>query len=285
MENYFYKNADGSEFYFADLKTVADKLSPTDWSIFEIIVSNGISEEKEAKETCISVMIAEDQKCLSSDAVWRCIQRLWMMGLFEIEKINTGYRIFDILKLTLVGEKLYMAAFRKEPPEQEHKTIASSHASYHHGYMIKDLKRILERTGNFVHIATERRENVFKLPDGKMCIPDVVAYFDETQAVAYEVECGNHHQSDIEDKCNKLTQLTHKLIFIGQNRKTVSGVLKRQISNWIWLYGREKLLRGGYKVYLASISDFAKGKWDYIFDMTSDEPICCFKKTKGGDNV
>ena len=96
----------------------------------------------------------------------------------------------------------------------------------------------------------------------------------------YEVECGNHHQPDMDAKCDKMARLTKHLIFVGQNRKIVCGVLKRQLESWIERRGRMNLLQKGIRVYLTTMYDLDVNKWTYIYDMTSDEPISCIRENK-----
>lgn len=49
------------------LDEIAGKFSETNWRVFEIIVSKGISEEKDAKRIVVDTMIEEDRECVSED--------------------------------------------------------------------------------------------------------------------------------------------------------------------------------------------------------------------------
>ncbi len=69
-----------------------------------------------------------------------------------------------------------------------------------------------------------------------------------------------------------MVSLIKHLIFVGQNRKIVCGVLKRQLESWIEHRGRINLHQKGIKVYLTTMSDLEANKWTYIYDMTTDEP-------------
>ena len=70
------------------------------------------------------------------------------------------------------------------------------------------------------------------------------------------------------------------VIIVGQNRDLVTKKLKVQVDNWIKAKGRNVLAMSGVKVYLCSLTDFAKGQVTYYYDMMSDEPVCRFKKPK-----
>ena len=193
-------------------------------------------------------------------------------------KINTGYRNFNLLNLTEIGALAYINKFKQKPAIQEHVLIHSHHASYHHGYMIKDTKTILERIGLYRDVETRRDKNTIQFYDGAICIPDIIAVMSNSEAHYYEVECGNHHQFDINEKCDKLARLTKHIIYVGQNRKSVCGVLRKQLEAWIEYRGREELRHLGIKVYLTTISDLSDKKWTYFYDMKTNKPICCFKE-------
>lgn len=96
----------------------------------------------------------------------------------------------------------------------------------------------------------------------------------------YEVECGNHHQSDFNDKCNKLKSITQNLYFITQNKEIAENRLKPQIEKWIASCGKEQLRLTGITVYLTSITDLAMQKWSYVFNMKDDKPICIENETE-----
>lgn len=174
---------------------------------------------------------------------------------------------------------VYRKKYRKNPPKFEHEIILRDHGSYLHGYMIKDVKEILEKTGRYDMVTTGRSENYIRLSDGRACIPDVIG-IRGVQRDYFEVECGNHNQRDFDDKCNKLKVITKNIIIVTQNRDRATKALKPQVESWIRSVGRNVLLMTKTWVYLTSISDLKAGKWSYIYDMTSEEPICCFKKRK-----
>ena len=96
----------------------------------------------------------------------------------------------------------------------------------------------------------------------------------------YEVECGNHHQSDFDDKCDKLKSFTRNLFFITPNRETAEKKLKPQIEQWIKARGRSQLLLSGVTVYLTGISDLAQDRWTYVYNMQDEKPIYTPAPTK-----
>lgn len=263
-----------------EMSGFAEKLSDFAWKVFEIIVANGISEEKIAKEVCIRELIRMNEPCVCENTVWRSIKFLVNLNLFDVVKIVTGYRSFNILELSTFGSMMYVNAFRKKPPIQAHKRIKEEHANIHHGYMVMDTADILRSKFDYVKVTTDREENTMNFRDGLSCIPDVCAIRRDSKFDCFEVECGNHHQVDMHVKLTKLCRLGCRIIIVGQNRKIVSGVLKRQVDSWVAHIGREKLLARGQQVILTTISDLSKGKATYLYNFESDEPICFIERKR-----
>lgn len=272
-----------SDTYLAFLRDTVKRISPIEWQVFRLIVASGVSEEKDAKEAAIRGIIAEDGPCVSEDTAWRTIKSLVKLGLFDIEKMHTGYRNFNILKLNYLGKKLYRDKIRDEPPVQEHEILEGENASLQHGYMIKDTATILAKKGVYKAISINRKKNRIVLPDGSAVIPDVIAFRQDGYYDCFEVECGNHNQQDFNAKCNRLVAFRN-IVIVGQNRDSVTKKLKVQVDNWIKVKGRRVLAMSGVKVYLYSLTDFAKGQVTYYYDMTSDEPVCCFKNSRKEDD-
>lgn len=271
-------NAEESSVIFWE--DILKKLKERDIEIFRIIVSSGVSEEKEAKELIINSFIYKQKKPPSMNAAYLTIQTFCDMGLLDKKRMSTGYRPFNILIITDLGRQIYRMLFKKEPPEQEHMKLAGEHASIQHAYMIKDVKTILEKTGNYHQITMGRKENHIKLWDGRIIIPDIIAHIKPFHSHFIEVECGNHHQDDFNDKCNRLAALSHSIIIVGGSRAQVSRILKPQVENFIKFKEREVLRLSQTHIYLFSISDLSKGIITYHYDMSSDEPICGFGRKR-----
>ncbi len=130
--NVNYSGYSTKDVYTVFLQDIVKKLSPYEWRAFEIIVASGASEEKDAKEAVIQALIDNGDPCKSDDTAWRAIKALVKTGLYDAERIFTGYRNFNILKLTEIGRRLYRDRFRKEPPYQEHQILIGEHSSLLH---------------------------------------------------------------------------------------------------------------------------------------------------------
>ena len=88
-----------SDVHMSHLRDIVKRLSPLEWFAFECIGASGVSEEKDAKEVFIRALIAKDGPCKSEDTAWRAVKTLIKIGFYDVEKMYTGYRNFNILKL------------------------------------------------------------------------------------------------------------------------------------------------------------------------------------------
>ncbi len=273
----------GGNYAYVDLDEIIGKLSVHDQKVFDIIVSGGISQESIAIKRIQEEMIPFEVRYVSNATAWRDIKYLVDLNLFTVTKISTGVRNISILSLTNVGMMVYMMIFKRNAGKFEHQLLAEDHDNAVHAYMILDTKSILEEKGIYYGVSMDRSRNTIQLHDGHECIPDVVG-LRKGEMDLYEVECGNHHQADFDNKLNKLTRVTKCINIVGPNRNVVTKKLKKQVENWIEYNGRIDLLRRGIIVRLTTITDLKNDKWTYIYDMTMDEPICCFGKKKGGES-
>ena len=258
--------------FVQNLDKIREKMKEIHWDILKCIVESGVSEMSAAKAVVIETLAKKDEP-VSPDTANRYIKHLVTLMIFKQEKINTGIRWFTVLNLTETGRRLYIDKFLNNPIENEYQRIVREHGNAEHGYTIKDVAQILEDTGKYRSVSMSRRGNAITLPNNRMCIPDIVCCLSNSIEY-YEVECGNHHQSDFNDKCNKLKSITQNLYFVTQNKDIAENRLKPQIEKWIASCGKEQLKLSGITVYLTTISDLSMQKWSYVFNMKDDKPIC-----------
>lgn len=267
-----------------ELSAIRKRIDPLMLRIFSIIVSNGLSKEKDIKTIVVQQLIDIEMLKRSKDAIYRSINKLVTLGLFDVVPISTGIRTFHLLKLTDVGAMLYMQEFDKRPPKSEMEIVASNHASYTHGYMIEEVKNILEQRGTYAMVTTDRVRNKLVLPDKTVIIPDIIAGTN-TNWEMFEVECGTHNNSDFNHKCDKLIRVKRHLNFIGSGRESVEKDLIPKINAWIRIRGLEYLRSCAIKISVYSMYDFKKGKCTYYYDMKSSEPVCLVKKSKRKEKI
>lgn len=270
----------GNNAYVAHFNELLQRFTPRDWEIFQIILSSGVSEECEAKRLIVDLTIRRHDKCISEDTAWLSIQALIKLGVLRAEKISTGYRNFKLLIATDLGKHLYRITFKKDPAEQEHIALLREHASLEHGYMIKDVKKILNKRGVYREVSTSRKLNRILLNEGRSVIPDVIAKTYGIENEYYEVECGTHNQAEFNAKCNKLLGVTSDINIIGKNRDTITRILVPQIERWIRsdVIGLLQQIGGTVTVY--GMTDFARRKKTYSLDLSKGKLICHFKPEK-----
>ncbi|MBQ2944523.1 MAG: hypothetical protein IJD93_07545 [Ruminococcus sp.] len=270
----------GNNAYVAHFNELLQRFTPRDWETFQIILSSGVSEECEAKRLIVDLTIKRHDKCISEDTAWLSIQALIKLGVLRAEKISTGYRNFKLLIATDLGKHLYRITFRKEPAEQEHIILLREHASLEHGYMIKDVKKILFKRGVYREVSTSRKLNRILLNEGRSVIPDVIAKTYGIENEYYEVECGTHNQAEFNAKCNKLLGVTSDINIIGKNRDTITRILVPQIERWIKsdVIGLLQQIGGTVTVY--GMTDFARRRKTYSLDLSKGKLICHFKPEK-----
>ena len=96
MNNEYYNNKynaqESSVIFWED---ILEKLSKRDKEIFRILVSSGVSEEKEAKELIINSFIYKQEKPPSMNAAYLSIKTFSDMGLLDKKRMSTGYRPFN----------------------------------------------------------------------------------------------------------------------------------------------------------------------------------------------
>ena len=257
--------------YVQDLDNITSQMKEVHWEALRLIVESGVSELSVARKLLIEKLTDENEP-VSTDKSFRILKQLVTLMLFSQIKVSTGMRWFMVLNLTDVGTRLYVERYRKPPAETEYQRIVREHENAEHGYIIKDVCQILRDTGRYRSVSMSRRGNTIQLPEGRSCIPDIVCCL-PNGIEYYEVECGNHHQSDFSEKCNKLKGITQNLFFVTPNRETTEKKLKPQIEQWIKECGRSLLAMSGIIVYLTSISELAAQRWTYVFDMKKESPI------------
>lgn len=257
--------------YVQDLDNITDQMKEVHWEALRLIVESGVSELSVARKLLIE-KLTDDNEPVSTDKSFRILKQLVTLMIFTQIKVSTGMRWFMVLNLTEIGTRLYVERYRKPPAETEYQRIVREHENAEHGYIIKDVCQILRDTGRYRSVSMSRRGNTIQLPEGRSCIPDIVCCL-ANGIEYYEIECGNHHQSDFSEKCNKLKSITQNLFFVTPNRETTEKKLKPQIEQWIKECGRSLLAMSGITVYLTSISELAAQRWTYVFDMKKEEPI------------
>ncbi len=260
-------------FKVVDVEKIKNAMTDLMWNYLYVVGNSGLTEYPEIKAAITKTV----DKKVSDSAIYNAHNGLLASGIITAEKIRTGSRWFLGVELTQLGIQIFIEKYGKQPTETEMKALIREHDNLRHGYAIKDASRILLDTGKYKSVSTRRRGNAIDLGEGKRCIPDIVCC-GEGFIDYYEVDCGNHRQSEFEDKCNKLKSITKNLYFVAPTREDMLDKLKPQIEKWISSCGGPlALAKSNVTVYLTSLYDLAAGKWVYIYNMESEEPVCLVK--------
>jgi len=261
-------------FKVVDVEKIKKTLTELMWCYLMTLGETGLTEYSEIKA---DILKSNPDKKYGDTKIYNAHNSLIAAGLVTAEKIRTGSRWFLGVELTQLGCQIYVEKSGKAPVESEMRALIREHDNLRHGYAIKDASRILADTGRYKSISTRRRTNTISLEGGKRCIPDIVCC-GEGIIDYYEVDCGNHQQSEFEDKCNKLKSITKNLYFIAPTRDDMLDKLKPQIEKWISSCGGPLVLaKSGVTVYLTSLHDLSCGKWGFIYNMETEEPVCLIK--------
>lgn len=265
------KTVSGKQNYkVINIQEILNTMTDLMWTYLTVLGKKGLTEYPEIKTEIINTT----EKKVSESAIYNAHNGLLAAGLITSEKIRTGSRWFLGVELTSIGIQIFTEKFGNQPVESEMKALIREHDNVRHGYAIKDVARMLSDTGKYKSISTRRRTNTINLDGGKRCIPDIVCC-GEGVIDYYEVDCGNHRQSEFNDKCNKLKSITKNLYFIAPTREDMLDKLKMQIEKWIASCGGPFVLtKSNIVVYLTSLYDLSVGKWVFIYNMESEEPVC-----------
>lgn len=155
-------------------ETIRKRIGDLGMKILQIMAYEGISEEKELVPAVSDVILFSAGQLVSNDSIRRSIQTLHLNQLIEIKEENTGLRRFHVLKLTEKGHKFMGHNFRRKRVESEYERFEREHSNIHHGYLIKEVKKVLEDKKIYDEISTGRSENFIRIGDGRACIPDVI---------------------------------------------------------------------------------------------------------------
>lgn len=266
-------SAKNTSFKVVDMEDVKSNLTDLMWTYIQVLGDTGLTEYSEIRAEIIS----RENRKISDSTIYNVHNSLLSSALISAEKISTGSRWFLGVELSQIGVQLYIEQFGRQPMEPEMRRIIREHDNLRHGYAIKDASRILKDTGKYKSVSTKRRANTISLEGGKRCIPDVVCCGNGVIDY-FEIDCGNHLQSEFEDKCNKLKSVTKNLYFVSTTRDEMIDKLRPQIEKWIASCGGPGALRkSNVTVYLSSLHDLSNGKWVYIYNMESEEPLCLVK--------
>lgn len=259
-----------------DYETYKSQMTDLMWLIIRLMGEEGLCEFPEIKLRCFEE--SKDQKIKISTVNSALSSLKNMKAISQGIKVNTGIRWFYVYELEELGHRLYVDRYKKPPVESEIKKLIREHDNIKHGYYIKEAKGILKDKYDYQSVSTSRKANYIKLPNGKASIPDVVCA-KNGQVDYYEVECGNHPQSEFNDKCDKLNMLSSNIRFIVPDNDTLNRKLIPQIENWIqYAGGIQALKKTNTIVYITTLKKLLDKEWLVVYNMEQEQPVYLTKE-------
>lgn len=228
------------------------------WAIVEVIGTTGYArsndiynEISKRKDLNYKVSLSTIQEALNS---------LNGLNILLCEKVRISMHIFNVYSFKDAGVELFKSRFNKVPVESERDKKIRDHDNLQHGYAITMVyDSLLSPTFNCDSVTMDRKETSIKLPKGKTYIPDIIAVKDD-EKMYIEVELGNTHQNDFNDKCNKMFEITKNFYFVTDVASNI-GVLQSSIDKWIMLEMHGVSNVSGLLVRITTITQFKKGEW------------------------
>lgn len=258
-------------YHMIDLNKFMKDINPTMWEIIDVIGNEGINEQSEIKTLILQNNVSTNS-AINDSTINVGISNLLKMHILKRTKIVCGNRWFYIFELDEMGRRVYIEKHSKQPVVSEATKLIKEHDNLKHGYLIKEATMILEKSGQYKMVSNSRKKNRINLPNNRACIPDIICARNK-ELEYYEVECGNHHQADFNDKCNKYRQVTKTIHFIVPQNEVLKTI-QSQIKGWIQSCGGPEALRKGEMVVKATtMKKLLENKWELVYDMSSDEPI------------
>ena len=213
--------------HMVDLNKYIEKMNDTSWDIMDAIGGKGYSKQADILQYVMMSNQAGKTKLYES------LRDLSAMLIILKEPLSLPLTPkCYVYKLSDIGYRLYKVHFKHNPVEAEVDKIIREHGNAAHGYGIMDVEKVLSESGKYKKIDSFNRNKPICVKDGKKYVPDVAA--DTGKYIEYfEYERGTNTQSDFNEKCNKMVQVTRYLNFVVPNKSVLTSKLIPQIDSWI----------------------------------------------------
>lgn len=241
-----------------------ESMTPLMWDILEVIGSTGCSTSNDIIDN-LSKKNKDYENSKIKSSILNAISSLVKMAMLTQQSVSTGFKRFNISKLSNKGEIIYQKHFNNSPVESEIDKIIRDHDNIQHGYTIRETRDLLLSKWKCKSANMNRSEISIKLPNNHTYIPDIIAVHPKGYKMYVEVELGNTPQKDFNDKCNKMIEVTKHLYFVTDIESTISKKLEQQISTWILQSGGKDKVKG-VTIYIATTTQLSKGdqQWNRV---------------------
>lgn len=222
-----------------DINDVVNKMTPRRWYVMEVIGTTGLCEGTELIQYSEQNYPNKKTDTFTKAGITYELQQLVSCGfLIQDKTVNHPLKPhFAIYYMSVIGRRVYLEHFGKDPVPSERDILIAQHDNYDHGVGIKSLKDILEKSQNFDTVCMDRKENTIQLNGGAKYIPDIkvtgkTAKGNRPFTAYFEYEHGTHSQNDFETKLNRMSKVTRFLNIVCPNQDAVN-ICAKKVQKWI----------------------------------------------------
>lgn len=238
-----------------DLEKIKNSIDDTGKKILEGIGKEGISEKPALLQYCITANVGITESKFDT-----AIDNLKQNGVVEVDLVQTFNRIRGISLYNLsndYGKQIYKEFFRVAPILSEKEKIKQENDNLIHGYSIKDVYIQLKEFG-YTNISMDRKSNTIPISGANTWVPDIIATNPYTgRKECFEVELGNHNQTNFNIKLDKANLKTSVLRIIVPN-KPIASVVITEVKDWL---GKNSKKTRSMTIFVQRFSDL-KAKED-----------------------
>lgn len=262
------------------------------WALLTLIGSYGIdniqdvitkAKEMEDKGEQIGFGSKTYDPSFKESTLRNGIKSLVRLQLLSEVKITLPLGNKNLYRLTDKGIIFYKEGSGGiSPTQSQYDWVVANHDNPEHGYGILALAKILEDSGLYESVSTDRKENQIKQQENSY-IPDIVAKRKEKSRRGsdvynyFEYERNTHHTNDFLVKLNKMALVTRTMYIITPNAEAVKGI-KAKVDKWIASRPSASKVMN-HTVYISTFRTFMSGgadvnnekAWTYIVPLVPKE--------------
>ncbi len=163
-----------------------------------------------------------------------CFNKLATKQVIEVDQVSSFSK--PRMRVASLTDSIGVTAFKQlskgnTPVVSEKQKMIKENDNLNHGYSIKDTAKYLEGL-SYENISIDRASNTIKFEGQRSWIPDIIAQNPITKRNEYfEIELGNHNQTNFEEKLTKANLKASILKIIVPN-KSIKENLLQKVKTW-----------------------------------------------------
>ena len=249
------------------------KISDCGWILLDIIGKYGLSKISDIINKALEVS-ANNIKMTKPKFISN-IADLNNIGVITKEVVITPYTKMYVYRLTSEGARIYKAKYGRSACLSEADKIIAEHDNLVHGYSIKAISEILEKSGVYKDVEIwNRKKNAITISGGITYIPDIVCTGENGEHTYIEFERDKWSQKNFNVKLNKMLAVTPTLSFIVGNKEIAESIIKKMVK-WAKTKGnggnmRHVICRVTTAKAIKGIDLSDNNNWMYTFKPSKD---------------